>query len=102
MPYMQLPPGNRSVRMYDGTRYVAPREGGRVLVDDQHVRAINSMGGNGTAGLLSAGQGEFVGGGPKNGRWCRSCQPARLWQPWSENCPRCGTATEPEGADDDR
>lgn len=96
MPYMQLPPGNRSIRMHDGTRYVAPREGGRVLVGDEHVPAINALGGNGTAGLLTAGFREFTQGGRKNGRWCLACQPARLWNAWNAECPKCRAPTVPE------
>ena len=95
MPYMNLPPGGRSVRMHDGTRYVAPREGGRVLVEDHHVTDINAMGGNGTAGLLTAGFREFV-TGRRNGRWCRECSPPRLWNAWNATCPKGHGATEPE------
>ena len=95
MPYVNLPPGCRSLKMADGTRYVASREGGKVNVADGHARAIDQVGGNGTAGLVTAGFREF-GAVKKAGRWCTNCQPARLWQPWSALCPRCGAATEPE------
>lgn len=90
---VNLPPGCRSLRMEDGKRYVAAREGGTVTVSDSHARAIDAMDGNGTAGLVT-GQFRVFGGGACAGRWCRSCQPARLWNAWNATCPRCGAATE--------
>jgi hypothetical protein len=95
MPQVNLPPGCRSLQMEDGKRYVAGRSGGQVSVSDDHAKAIDRLAGNGTAGLITAGFRQF-GAVRKPGRWCTSCQPARLWQPWSETCPRCGAATEPE------
>lgn len=95
MPYMNLPPGNKSVRMSDGSApYVADRAGGRVFVEDRHVRDINAVGGNGTAGLLHAGFREF--GTRKAGRQCTGC--GRIYYAWTTVCPRasCGAATEPE------
>ena len=94
MPYVNLPPGNRGLRMEDGTHYRASREGGRVEVSSEHAAAIDRIGGTGTAGLLTASFREF--GGGKNGRWCFSCEPARLWNAWNAVCPRCGAATQPE------
>ena len=91
---VNLPPGCRALRFEDGTRYVASREGGKITVADNHAAAIDRMDGNGTAGLVTGQFREF--GGGKNGRWCRNCQPARLWNPWNDLCPRCGEATEPE------
>lgn len=95
MPVVNLPPGCRSLQMQDGQRYVAGRAGGHVTVSDDHAAAIDKVSGNGTAGLVT-GKFRAFGGGKKAGRWCRSCQPARLWNAWNDTCPRCGAATEPE------
>jgi hypothetical protein len=94
VPYVNLPDGCRSLQMQDGTRYVASRAGGKVTVADSHAAAIDRIPGNGTAGLVHASFREYGAGG--NGRWCRNCQPARLWNPWNELCPKCGEATQPE------
>lgn len=94
MPRFPAPPGNTRLRMEDGTPYKAER--GFFNVSDEHARAIDRVPGNGTAGLLSATTGTFVSSGRRNGRWCRTCTPARLWQPWTGFCPRCGSATAPE------
>ena len=96
MPQVQLPPGCRSLQMEDGRRYVASRTGGHVTVSDSHAAAIDRMPGNGVAGLVTAKFREFGTGERKNGRWCTTCQPARLWNAWSTSCPRCGAATDPE------
>jgi hypothetical protein len=85
--------------MYDGTRYVAPREGGRVNVADEHVSAINAVSGNGTAGLLNAGFRVYGGRRKRDGRWCRVCQPARLWNGWNFECPKGHGPTVPESPD---
>lgn len=82
--------------MQDGKRYVASREGGHVTVSDAHAAAISRVPGNGTAGLVSGTTGTFVSSGRKNGRWCKACQPARLWQAWTTECPKCHVPTEPE------
>lgn len=95
MKQVQLPPGCRSLQFQDGTRVVAAREGGKVTVSDAHARDIDRMPGNGVAGLVTGNVGQFV-TGKKNGRWCKSCSPARLWQPWSTECPKCGAPTESE------
>lgn len=95
---VNLPPGCKSLQMEDGTRYLASRAGGKVTVADDHAAAIDRIPGNGTAGLVTGQFREFGTGGGGNGRWCFSCQPARLWNPWSMLCPRCGEATEPESS----
>jgi len=92
---VNLPPGCRSLRMEDGSRYVAAREGGKVTVADHHAAAIDRMDGNGTAGLVT-GAFRVFGSSKKAGRWCRACQPARLWNAWNLFCPRCNAPTEPE------
>jgi hypothetical protein len=95
MPKVQLPPGNFGLQMEDGTRYRAGRPGGSVDVTDEHARAIDRIHGNGTAGLITAGFRQF-GAVKKAGRWCKSCQPARLWNAWNDTCPRCSSETVPE------
>jgi hypothetical protein len=92
---VNLPPGCRSLKMEDGTKYVAAREGGTVTVADSHAAAIDRMDGNGTAGLVTGAFRVFT-SGRRNGRWCRVCQPARLWNAWNLTCGKCGSATEPE------
>lgn len=98
VPYVNLPPGNSGLRMEDGTHYKAPRAGGRVFVSDEHARAIDRLPGNGDAGLVGTATFREFGTAGKTGRWCTSCQPARLWNPWNQTCPKCGAATEPEQA----
>ncbi len=88
---VNLPPGCRSLRMEDGTRYRASREGGFVNVSEAHAAAINAMPGNGTAGLVSAQPGQYAAvGGP--GRNCTACRFKAY--AWTTTCPRCGSATE--------
>lgn len=93
---INLPPGCRSLQMEDGTRYAAPRTGGSVTVSDAHAAAIDRIPGNGTAGLVTGQPGVFVSSGRRNGRWCKACRPARLWQSWTKVCPKCDVLTEPE------
>lgn len=58
-------------------------------MEDRHARAIQK--GVGTAGqILSADFTTSI--GTKKGRWCFDCK--RLWQAWSEICPRCGGPTQ--------
>ncbi len=95
MVQVNLPPGCKALAFEDGTRYVAPRSGGRIDVTHDHAAAIDKISGNGDAGLVT-GKNRVFGALTKPGRWCTSCQPARLWQPWSKECPRCGSATVPE------
>jgi hypothetical protein len=96
MPKVQLPPGCSSLRFADGMPPAkAARPGGYVNVSDERARAIDSMSGNGDAGLVT-GRFRVFGSSPKAGRWCRNCQPARLWNAWNDVCPRCGAPTEPE------
>jgi hypothetical protein len=92
MPVVNLPPGCRSLQMEDGTRYVAPRTGGRVTVADDHASAIDRLSGNGDAGLVGRAAFHEYAAVKKAGRWCRRCN--RLWYPWRTEC--CGQATEPE------
>ena len=85
---MPLPPGNTGFTMYDGTHYKGDR--GHVTIDSpEHARAINAMGGNGTAGLLNAQFSVYVHGG-KAGRVCTGC--GRVYYAFTMTCPRpsCG------------
>jgi len=89
MSRLNLPPGCRSVRMEDGTRYVARREGGHVDVADEHIAPINGMSGNGDGGLLHAMNREFGStGGPT--RVCERC--GFRGYAFTATCPRafCG------------
>lgn len=95
MPYVQLPPGNSSLRFEDGSRVQAARPGGRVEVSDAQARAIDSMSGNGTAGLVHGNPGEFFRARGK-GRVCTRCSPTRRYFAFTEHCHSCGAATEPE------
>ena len=54
MVQVNLPPGCRSLAFEDGTRYVAPRSGGRIDVTHDHAAAIDKISGNGDAGLVTA------------------------------------------------
>ena len=83
-----LPPGCEGFNMQDGTRYSA-KPGGTVNVAERHARAVDKQIG-GDAGLAYAGG--FRGFlGTKKGRWCATC--ARVWNAWSQECPRCGEPT---------
>ena len=87
-----LPPGNAGLRMQDGTRYRADKEGGTVTVSDEHAPHVRREVG-GDAGLVGYGAfRSFM--GTKAGRWCISCR--FLAQNWSLSCPRCGGDTIPE------
>jgi hypothetical protein len=92
MPYVNLPPGNSSLAFEDGSRAVASRPGGRVWLSDKQAKAVDSMSGNGDAGLVTGRFRSY--GGSRNGRWCAACR--RLWNAWNRECPKCGAATEPE------
>lgn len=92
MPYVNLPPGNSSLRFADGSRAVAGKPGGRVFLSEGQARAVDRMDGNGTAGLVTGNTGHHV--GTKRGRWCAPCH--FLAQAWSTECPRCHAPTEPE------
>ncbi len=96
MPYVNLPPGCRSLQMEDGKRYVAGRSGGRVEVSAEHATAIDRLSGNGDAGLVGRAAFHEYGSVRKSGRVCTRC--GFIAYPWSAVCPRsgCGAATEPE------
>lgn len=102
MPVVNLPPGCKGLQMEDGTRYRAGREGGTVSVSDSHAMAIDRIPGNGTAGLVTGQFRGFTQGGVKNGRWCLTCQPARLWNSWNADCPKGHGPTVPETPADAR
>jgi hypothetical protein len=88
---VQLPPGCRSLRMQDGTRYTG-REGGHVNVADEHAPHVRREIG-GDAGLVGHGSfRSFM--GTKAGKWCISCR--FLAQGWASCCPRCGGPVVPE------
>lgn len=91
---MPVPPGNKQLRMYDGTVLKADR--GHVTIDNpDHAKAINAMGGNGDAGLLNAAF-AVHGAVTKPGRVCPAC--GFHGYAFTMTCPRasCGTQTVPE------
>jgi hypothetical protein len=93
MPYVNCPPGLRSLRFEDGSRRVAAREGGRIEVSDGQAAAIDRMDGNGTAGLLTASFREFGETQGRPGRVCTGC--GRRWYAWTTTCHSCHAPTEP-------
>jgi hypothetical protein len=91
---IQLPDGCYGLDMADGSgkKYTA-RPGDRVEVSDNHARMIrNSY--YGSAGIMSGSEQYAI--GTKRGRWCTTCQPARIWNVWNASCPRCGADTTEE------
>jgi hypothetical protein len=87
---VQLPAGCTGLDMANGVRYDAERAGGSVEVSAGDARYINtSWYGPGQAGIMRGAPSFVI--GTRAGRWCTPCK--RLWQAWSENCPRCGAAT---------
>lgn len=85
---VQLPPGCSGFDCKDGTKYTAPRPGGRITVSDRHAEAINK-GQFGETGLVNAkGSQSF---GTKQGKQCPDC--GRLWNAWNTTCPKCDTPT---------
>jgi hypothetical protein len=93
MPYVTAPPGCRQLAFADGGKPVPVDRRGRAFVSDERAKMINSMQGNGTAGLVNGQAGEY-GVTKKVGRWCTWCN--RLWYPWVKTCNRCGSETVPE------
>lgn len=90
---VNLPPGCEGIDPLNGSRPYMARAGTAVTVSDEDAARLNRMPSNGTAGLLDA-RFRVLSLGTKAGRWCGACK--RLWQAWSQVCPRCGAATEPE------
>jgi len=89
---VQLPAGCSGITCADGTRYSGTK-GGSVEVSDRHAKAIRNQQGTAAKMLTATGA---VNLGTKKGRWCINCQPARIWQAWSDVCPRCGYETVPD------
>lgn len=73
----------------DGAKYDG-RPGQAVAVEDHHAAQIAASG-NGRLGVIHAGIATCI--GTKAGRWCERC--TRLWQAWSQECPKCGHPTVP-------
>ena len=95
MPVVQLPPGCASLAFADGGRpAVADRPGGYVNVSPERAAMINSMDGNGTAGLVNGNPGQFTSIRGRKGRRCPV--DGKRWFSWTTHCHRCGAATEPE------
>jgi hypothetical protein len=93
---IQLPDGCYGLDMADGTgRKYTAKPGDKVEVSENHARMIKKSF-YGDAGIMSGSESYAM--GTKTGRWCRSCQPARLWNAWNGLCPRCGADTIEERA----
>jgi hypothetical protein len=92
MSRVTVPPGCTGLDMADGTRYNADRHG-RVQVADRHARAIR-RGWYGDSGVMVVDEQHHL--GTRTGRWCTTCAPARLWNTWNLQCPRCGHDTTTE------
>jgi hypothetical protein len=86
MPRVTVPDGCRKLEMEDGTRY-RTGAGGHVEVSSDHAAALQ-RGWYGQSGVI---RGQAYTLGTKAGRWCGACN--RVWQAWSEHCPRCGAET---------
>jgi hypothetical protein len=86
---VSLPPGCTGIDFADGRRYNADRRGS-VQVADRHADTISKSWYQGSGVIVAREQHHL---GTRQGRWCRSCQPARLWNAWNKVCGRCGAAT---------
>lgn len=99
MPRVQLPPG--CAGFADGDRkFMAERGAGSfVNIDDTDpvgARALQKLRGQdyAVAGLVDAGPEKFFSLRKDDGRWCKPCR--RVWNRWSQVCPKCGHDTVPE------
>ena len=98
MPRVNLPPGCAGIA--DGNwRRFADKPGGHINLDDtdpvekRQLQKLKTQD-YASAGLVDAGPEKFFTTRRDDGRWCKPC--ARLWQRWSQVCPRCGQDTVPE------
>jgi Zn finger protein HypA/HybF involved in hydrogenase expression len=89
---VNLPPGCYGIQMEDGTKYDRDRSG-RVEVADHHAAAIDASWYRETGVMVGTERHTIA---TKTGRWCATCQPARLWNRWNISCPRCGATTTEE------
>lgn len=94
MRKVTAPPGCQGINLQDGTRYNADRNG-TMRVADHHADAIQA-GWYGKSGVMAGVERHTI--GTRTGRWCRTCQPARLWNVWTTECPRCGATTMEESS----
>lgn len=98
MTKVQLPDGCYGLEMASGKKYRAGKPGGAVEVSSSDAHYINTSW-YGQSGVMN-GSAQFA-LGTKRGRFCTACK--RVWQAWSEHCPRCGQDTTlMEAYDDDR
>lgn len=88
MTQVRLPDGCSSLKLEDGTKYRAGRQGGTVDVEPEHARAIDRH--YGRLGIMRGGMTFSI--GTKTGRFCGVCN--RTWNAWNFHCPRCGEGTE--------
>jgi hypothetical protein len=88
---IQLPPGCIGFTSADGTKSPEVRQGTSVTISDEHASRLRKSA-HASIGMITVDPGTVI--GTKKGRWCASCR--RLWQAWSDFCPKCGEATQPE------
>jgi hypothetical protein len=81
---VNLPPGCGGFRCADGSVYSA-KPGTSVTLEDRHAKALSSSQ-HQSIGLVKAGESFAL--GTKRGQYCEDCH--RMWQAWSQVCPRCG------------
>lgn len=89
MPDYRVPPGCEGLRLEDGTRYAATRDG-RIVVDrEDHARAIERVGHNGGGHIHRVMVGAPVRTPSKECTGCRFVGYA-----WQSTCPKCGGTLE--------
>jgi hypothetical protein len=91
MTRVNLPPGCYGIEVA-GYKSRRVKPGSHLDIDNPRVARLIGKSSNTELGIIS--NKELVGIGTKAGRWCKPCK--RLWQAWSETCPKCGLETEPE------
>jgi hypothetical protein len=84
-----LPPGCQGFTTAGGETLPA-NSNGTITLSDNHAARLKSSAHN-SIGLVTSQSHRL---GTKAGRWCAGCK--RLWQAWSQVCPKCGEGTQPE------
>ena len=95
MPRVFLPPG--CAGFADGDKkYMAERGAGSFVNLEDGSPQLRKLAGQdyASAGLVDAGPEKFFTVRKDDGRWCKPCR--RVWNRWSQVCPKCGHGTVPE------
>jgi hypothetical protein len=87
MPKVTLPDGCYGMDFDDGSR-VNGREGATVEVTDSQAAQIDNSWYS-RSGIVNRQRLSF---GTRKGKRCVPCK--RLWNYWSDSCPKCGEPTE--------